>query len=1091
MRTVPAALILTASLLMAQEVRPVRWSGKLNVPDPTSVTLDEAGNVYVACTTRRKAADLDIREHQVWIPDDVALTSADERLEFLRKELAPGRLRTPRGGLKDHNRDGSIDVRDLEHHKERIFRLTDTDGDGVADRMTLFAEGFNEPNSGIAAGLLWHDGWLYVTALPHLWRLKDGDGDGRADVTEKIVSGFGAHIAYAGHDMHGLRLGPDGRIWWTIGDKGLNVTSREGRKFVFPHEGAVLRCEPDGSGFEVFAHGLRNVQEVAFDDNGDVFGVDNDGDAPRERERAVFVVEGSDSGWRNQHQYQKNASRWMREDMWMPSGEPDQPLFLTPPIANFSDGPAGFLRESGHALDGPLRGHFLLNQFPKGRMDAFRLVPDRDGFRMEGARTVSSGIMGIGMSWGPDGRAYFADWDGGYPLDEKGAVWRFDVSSVTDSTSAEWLSRPLSDALPKERCLPMLGHRDQRVRINASVRLDKAGAWADMLKVALDPKADRMARTHGIWGWGMGLRKGRVSHAEGLALLKVEDDELRAQALKVLSEAPSPDDGLRRAVIAELGASSIRVRLHAALAARRLGGSASLKDFVRDPETDLARPWLRHALVSGASACVTETSLLEAASASDENLAVFAVLVLARKKSPLIAQALSSPHDLAVVEAARAIHDDEGIPSALPALAASLNRHILPAAAARRALNACLRSGTSEDALRLVRWFRNNASKDELVTEALQCMLNFDAPERLDRVDGVARSYPPRDKAAITGAFSQARDLLLAQTRPELRVPAFSVLLRHRIDVPVEALMTFARDRSAPASVRIDALRMLVDKSPSAAAKSASESCADGNPVELRIAAFDILLRADAEAAFSVGLRLMKSKSARPAEKQAVLAAAARSPHPSARPIFQSAAEAFLSGKLEPFLRLEVIEAAAETDDVGLKNRLAGHLASIAEAKAHDGTPHSALTEGGDPSRGRKVVNEHLNANCVGCHRVESEEGSEVGPKLRGLTHARPRLEIVESLLDPSAKISSGYGLSTFTLKDGGVVVGSVLSEAADARKLRLLDGTERVLRNADVASVAPAPSVMPPMLGILTRQEIRDVVAYLAELKPKSSKKK
>lgn len=1094
MRTVSAAFILTASLLMAQEVRPVRWSGKLNVPDPTSVTLDEAGNVYVACTTRRKAADLDIREHQVWIPDDVGLTSAEERLEFLRKELAPGRLRAPRGGLKDHNRDGSIDVLDLEHHKERIFKLSDTDGDGTADRMTLFAEGFNEPNSGIAAGLLWHDGWLYVTALPHLWRLKDADGDGRADVTEKIVSGFGAHIAYAGHDMHGLRLGPDGRIWWTIGDKGLNVTSKEGRRFVLPHEGAVLRCEPDGSGFEVFARGLRNVQELAFDDNGDVFGVDNDGDAPRERERAVFVLEGSDSGWRNQHQYQKGASRWMRENVWMPPGQPDQPFFITPPLANYSDGPAGMIREPGHAMDGDLRGHFLLNQFPKGRMDAFRLTPHLDAFRMEGVRTVSSGIMGIGLSWGPDGRAYFADWDGGYPLDEKGAIWRFDVAKTTDPTSSAWLSRPLSVAVPRSECLRMLGHPDQRVRTNASLRLARESAWSELLKVAMDESIARQARLHAVWGWGIGLRQGKVGHAPALPLLAAKDDEVRAQAAKVLSESRSPDDALRVGLMGQLASSAARVRMHAALALGRTGGAAKLTDFVRDPDGDFDLPWLRHCLVTGIAACVPEEDLVAAATASDEHLALFGTLALARRKSAKIAQTLASPHDAVVNEAARAIHDDAGVPSALPSLAGALSRHVLPPQAARRSINACLRVGTPDEARRLIRWLRGHQGDTALVAEVLECMLAFDSPPRLDRVDGVARTYSPRDKAALTQALSEAKDLLLGQVRPELRTLAFSVLLRHRVDVPVEAVSGFAKEKSAPASVRADAIRMLADKDRTLAAKVAAEACGDGNASELRAAAFGILMQIDAAAAFSAGQRIMKSRSSKAAEKQAVLNAAAASDLPEARVIFTGALESFIAGRLEPYLRLEVVRGALASSRTDLRERAEAHLRSLSGPRANDGTPYSAMAEGGDAARGRKVVNEHLSANCVGCHRVESDEGSEVGPKLRGLTFGKDRAELVESLVDPSARISPGFGLVTFVLKDakdGLAAAGVVLSENPKEVIIRLPDGSTRALPRKQIVSSSPAASVMPPMLGILTPEEIRDVVAYLAELKPKSSKKK
>ncbi|MGH8019848.1 MAG: DUF7133 domain-containing protein [Opitutaceae bacterium] len=189
------------------------WSGELNVPDPVACAVDPQGRVYVSATTRRKAADLDIREHPMWTAADVGLTSVADKAAFYRDVLAPGKTPHPRGGLADHNGDGSIDWRDLTVHTERIHQLRDTDGDGAADRMTVFAEGFNNEVTGIAAGVLWHDGWLYATIAPDLWRLKDTDDDGVADVREVVVHGFGIHIAYAGHDMHGLSVGPDGRIY--------------------------------------------------------------------------------------------------------------------------------------------------------------------------------------------------------------------------------------------------------------------------------------------------------------------------------------------------------------------------------------------------------------------------------------------------------------------------------------------------------------------------------------------------------------------------------------------------------------------------------------------------------------------------------------------------------------------------------------------------------------------------------------------------------------------------------------------------------------------------------------------------------------
>src|SRR5688572_27662456 len=318
-----------------------KWSGALNIPDPVACTVDPQGRVYVAATTRRKVGDLDIREHTMWIPDDVSFTSVADKAAFFRRELAPGRMRAPRGSLRDHNGDGSIDWKDLTHHTERIYQLRDTDGDGTADKMTVFAEGFNTEVTGIAAGILYHDGWVYATIAPDLWRLKDTNDDGVADIREVVAHGFGVHIAYAGHDMHGPTVGPDGRIYWSIGDKGLNVTSKEGRNISYPNEGAVMRVDPDGSNFEVYAHGNRNVQEPAFNDFGDLIGVDNDADQPGELERFVHIIEASDSGWRCNYQYMREDSPWIREGMWKPKFDGQAAYFL-PPIASYSDGPAGF-----------------------------------------------------------------------------------------------------------------------------------------------------------------------------------------------------------------------------------------------------------------------------------------------------------------------------------------------------------------------------------------------------------------------------------------------------------------------------------------------------------------------------------------------------------------------------------------------------------------------------------------------------------------------------------------------------------------------------------------------------------------------------
>jgi quinoprotein glucose dehydrogenase len=1093
-------LVLAASLSAAAgigaEVKPFKWSGALNVPDPTSVTFDESGNAYVASTTRRKAGDLDIREHRLWIPDDVGLTSPADKLAFYQRELAPGKMKSGRGSLKDHNKDGSVDWKDLTFHQERIYKLTDTDRDGVADKLTVFAEGFNSPVSGIAAGVLYFDGWVYVTAIPDVWRLKDTDGDGVADLKEVIATGFGGHIAYAGHDMHGLRLGPDGRIYWTVGDKGANVVSKEGRRFAYPHEGCVLRCEPDGSGFEVFAHGIRNTQEIAFDAFGNVIGVDNDGDQPKERERLMYLLEGSDSGWRNQHQYQATDSRWMKENMWMPAGAADQPLSITPPIANYSDGPAGFLFEPGHALDGDLRGHFILDQFPKGKMDAFTLVPERDAFRQENLRVINDGLMGIGMTWAPDGRAYFADWIGGYPLDGKGAIWRMDVAPNVDKTSEEILSKPFSSVIPKDELLGLLGHRDQRVRVNASIRLHRLGAWSEMLALALKAESPRFARLHAIWGYGMGVRLGKVTDViPSLPLLDDADGEIRVQAMKILSEAKT-SQVLTDKVATQLSQNDFRVRIQAGITLAKIGGKVPFTSLLRDAEADLRLPWLRHGLVSGLAGTQSSEDLLAVAQSKPGAEAVFATLALARQKSPLLSKLLSHANPEVVTEAVRAIHDDEGIPAAQPALAAAFGQPNLPYHAARRALNANLRQGDEAALQRVLTWVIAQAEGAPLRLEALNTLLVFDQPPALDFVDGTARKHPPREVARLAALIRAKQDDLLKLQRPEERAPALSLLVKYEAALPFPVLQTLAEDLKASPGVRLQTLRLLgrLQEENVAVTQTLRNAAGEGNPSEVRIEALGQLFKRDSVAALEVARLIIASKVAKTPEKQAVVAALRGRDEPAARSLLKDLVTRLASRQLDAGLKLDVFEVAGESTDPAVGEALKNYLKTGGKGApklAAPGLPYELLTEGGDAARGKALVNGHLAANCTACHRIDSDEGSEVGPMLRDIGAQRTKAELAESLVEPSAKIVPGFGIESIVLKDGTILAGSVLKETAQTLDFKLADGKTQKVAVAAIASRSPPVSVMPPMLGILTPAEIRDVVAYLSGLKPKATKAK
>ena len=115
-------------------------------------------------------------------------------------------------------------------------------------------------------------------------------------------------------------------------DRRVRDVGPPGRRLDYHETGTVVRMNPDGSDPEVFCYGVRNTFEVAFDKYGNLFAVDNDGDFPTERERFVYLTQGSDSGWRWHWQFrtanydvqEPKAQRrrrynvWMDEKLWVP-----------------------------------------------------------------------------------------------------------------------------------------------------------------------------------------------------------------------------------------------------------------------------------------------------------------------------------------------------------------------------------------------------------------------------------------------------------------------------------------------------------------------------------------------------------------------------------------------------------------------------------------------------------------------------------------------------------------------------------------------------------------------------------------------------
>src|SRR5690606_494821 len=399
---------------------------------------------------------------------------------------------------------------------------------------------------------------LFVGVAPDMWRMSDSNGDGIMDKKTSIAYGFGVHMGFGGHNMSGLTTGPDGRIYWSIGDIGFNGSGKEGEEWRDPNSGVIVRSNPDGTDFEVFASGLRNVHEFVFDEYANLISVDNDGDHAGETERLVYIVNGSDTGWRINWQFGKyrdpknNSYKvWLDEGLYKTRFE-GQAAHFTPAIANYINGPTGIVYNLGSALSPRWNNTFFILELVVGPaqsgIHAFKLRPQGATFELTETKKILSGVLATGLDLGPDGSLYVADWIDGWVNKGYGRIWKLD-----DDEGDGWEERKRTEAIFKEDFSQqsleyldeLLKYPDLRIRQKAQFELvDRRKKGAAILEQNAQQKGHQLARIHGIIGLSQLARLEDKKYAEPLVpLLQDSDPEIRAQAAKWLGDIRFKDAG--------------------------------------------------------------------------------------------------------------------------------------------------------------------------------------------------------------------------------------------------------------------------------------------------------------------------------------------------------------------------------------------------------------------------------------------------------------------------------------------------------------------------------------------------------------------
>ncbi len=1047
--------------------------------NPVAFCIDWNGDYFISETHRYRSSVLDIRHYMFMLEDDLAIRTVEDRIAMGKKHFGK-------------------EADQLSIESEVVRYVQDTDGDGIADKSSIYGDKFNTALDGIASGVIYRDGKVYFTNIPNLWELEDKDKDGLAELRKSLSYGYGVRFSYTGHDMHGLAIGPDGKLYFSFGDRGANVTTMEGTQLAFPDEGAVFRCNLDGTDMEVVHSGLRNPQELAFDQYGNLFTGDNDCDNG-DSERWVQVVEGGESGWRvgYQHAPLGKAGQWMSEKLWVPRFK-GQAAYLLPPIANIMDGPSGLTFNPGTGLPASFDGHFFLTHF-KGQatrsgISTFKTEVAGASFTLGEQKEFIWGCLPTDVDFGYNGNMYFTDWHHDWPKSSRGRIYRLYHPETVDAPAAKEVEKIFKAGFRHRKTkelVGMLSHVDKRVRQEAQFTLVDKKASRDLLKVAKSSD-NQLARLHGVWGVGQLARKDNKYAKSLVSLLKDKDSEVRAQVAKVIGDSKLAS--AEKELIKALQDSNSRVRFQAANALGKVGTVKSVGPLVEMIRENADRDlYLRHGGIMGILGIDGGKHAASFANDHNRSVRLAALLVMRRTKDTAISQFLKDSDSLLVLEAARAIND---VPIAdaygdlaqfvsTPEKVAKLGKDAeglpdLTRPMMLRVVNASFRNGTGRDARALAALAANDSALTIGRTEALNGLATWAEPFARDRIVGVYRPLAMRNPRVATTVLEPVIGKILSSNDNDVIIGACDAVTKLKMKSAGDALLAALKKTSLSTEARVAALQAL----------AAIDHSSLGDAIEIAMSAkVDALKKAGTglvsslKTSNAVPLLTKLLESGSRGEKQGALASLAKIKTAEAEALLGEWLKRLKSGKVQAAIQLEVLEAAYASASDSLKEQ-----AQQYEQSLHTGddklAPFRMSLAGGEVKAGRKVFLEKVETQCVRCHKLKGQ-GGDVGPAVDGIAKKLSPEYLLESVVLPSAKIAQGYENLVIRTKDGGYFAGMFKKETDKELTINAPEDGLVTIKKADIESREQGLSGMPAGMGyILSKRELRDLMAFLTSLK-------
>ena len=992
--------------------------------------------------------------------------------------------------------------------QDSIRVLEDTDGDGMFDKSTVFADKLVFPQ-----GCLWYRGALYTCSSPYLWKLEDTDGDGVCNQRTVLVKSFG----FSGNaaDIHGPFLSPDGRIYWCDGRHGHEIRDLGEGEFggednvteITPHpepglpnpEGSLLTkgkaarifsCRPDGSDVRVLCGGgMDNPVEVDFWETGECIGTVNLFYGSPRGDCLVHWVEGG---------------VYPRFDQQDSIAEFKSTGDLLPEVYNYGHvAVSGLTRYRSDQFFGPPdeaanRGDFFVTEFNTHKVVHTRL--ERHGATFRHVETSDFFVSDdpdchpTDVIEDADGSLLVIDTGGwfriGCPTSQiakpeiAGAIYRVrkagahrvddprgvEIAWATPRPDPQVCAARLSDARPAVR---------QRAIDELALALEHDAIDESSIVSAVHDSESDDQHTNMLWAFA------RTSFGNGIISQYCEYGDTPRQLVTAFTAAGS------------IGAVNSGFGLQGGVQDEDLAVCRAALDALPPYHQADGRP----ELMDGTARSTLRLLRSDVLDRATEHAALHSVIRLNRPKAT--AQLLTDESPRVRRAALIALDQMDGgnltreqvlplLETDDPALQQTvldvISRRVGWAAETTSLLGAWLDEELTDDRARVVRTFLAAQARDPAVQELIAAnAVAVDTPASSRALLLEVMQSATTQVNELPDAWAVAITSLLPQDDAASRQAAMRVAQAFKTDRFDEALAAVADDERQPAHLRVEALTTLAPRTPALSddrfALLESQLIAAADPLDKLAAARALAMSALSPEQLAVCAD--RFDDAGPLAASTLLEAFSASTQPDALRLLVAglsrepgALNSIPPHELARMLRdiPEDLRAPAAELLAKLSIDTAAQQAKL-ESLAH-------LTDGGDPGRGRYVFTGQA-AACNRCHRV-GNDGAQIGPDLTKIAAIRQPRDLLEAIVLPSASFARGYRSYNVLTADGQVHNGLIPRETADEIVLQTTDLREIRIRREDIDEMKESDtSIMPQGLDTrLSAEELRDLLAYLQTLK-------